>query len=140
MCIILLLLQNYRNIKKKILKLKFYINKTFTPENLTRKYHQKMLPRKRHPVYNLTLKWVTYRDTSYLKRIGANAVIHCQIIAKSAIKLMSYMCEGGREIRRACNFLKNESSRFYAWIKMNDFDMDTSYPHFVFSILLSDLC
>ena len=29
-------LQNYRNVKKNILKLKFYINRIFTPENLTK--------------------------------------------------------------------------------------------------------
>ena len=54
--IILFRLQNYRNLKKNILKSKFYIDRIFTPENPTRKHHQKTLPRKRNLVYNLTQK------------------------------------------------------------------------------------
>ena len=62
--IILFILQNYRNPKKKKFKLKFYLNRLFIPENITRK----SVIRKHHLVYNLTQRWLTYRDTAYQKK------------------------------------------------------------------------
>ena len=74
MCIILFLLQNYRNIKKNFLKLKFYINRIFTPESITLSsvtlheyYDAKIMKRKASPSVLLHKSEVTYRDTGVSK-------------------------------------------------------------------------
>ena len=47
-CIFIFLLQKYGNIKKNFLKLKFYINRIFTPESITlhENYDAKIMMRK----------------------------------------------------------------------------------------------
>ena len=63
------LLQNYRNIKKIFLKLKFYIKRIFTPESITlhENYLAKIMSRKALHSVLLHKSEVTYRDTGVSK-------------------------------------------------------------------------